>query len=431
MTAQADRAMNPALTARALRESCLQAGADDVGFVSIADSALGEEGQEILSRFPFAKTLISLVFRLNRENVRTPLRSIANLEFHQTTEYANEVARDIVKHLESLGHKAVNPAAGFPMEMAAWPGRMWAVSHKTVAVAAGTGRMGINRLVLHPVHGAFITLGTVVTDALIERSGIALETNPCLDCKLCVAACPTGAISPDGAFDFNACYTHNYREFMGGFLDWTETVASSGSARKLRAKISDAESVSMWQSLAFGPNYKAAYCMSVCPAGDDVIGAYRANRAGFMNEVVKPLTEKVETLYVIKGSDAERHAAKRFPHKRRKIVPNTLRPASIKGFLSGLPWAFQRGASKGLDAVFHFDFRGEEREQATVTIKDGGLKVEPGHVGKPDLTLRADARTWIRFLAKEVWLPWAVLRGGIRIKGDPRLLLAFGRCFPT
>ena len=292
MTAQAGLAMNPALPTEALRESCLQAGADDVGFVSIADSALGEEGQEILLRFPFAKTLISLVFRLNRENVRTPLRSIANLEFHQTTEYANEVARDIVKHLESLGHKAVNPAAGFPMEMAAWPGRMWAVSHKTVAVAAGTGRMGINRLVLHPVHGAFITLGTVVTDALIERSGIALETNPCLDCKLCVAACPTGAISPDGAFDFNACYTHNYREFMGGFLDWTETVASSGSARKLRAKISDAESVSMWQSLAFGPNYKAAYCMSVCPAGDDVIGAYRANRAGFMNEVVKPLTER-------------------------------------------------------------------------------------------------------------------------------------------
>lgn len=419
------------ITAEALRDACLRAGADDAGFATLDSPHLGGEGREILDRFPFARTLISLVFRLNRENVRTPLRSIANLEFHQTTEFANEVARHIVKHLESLGHKAVNPAAGFPMEMAAWPGRMWAVSHKTVAVAAGTGRMGINRLVLHPVHGAFVTLGTVVTDALIERSGKVLEANPCLDCKLCVAACPTGAISPDGAFDFNACYTHNYREFMGGFVDWAETVASSGSARKLRARISDAESASMWQSLSFGPNYKAAYCMSVCPAGDDVIGAYRANRAGFMNEVVKPLTEKVETLYVIKGSDAERHAARWFSHKRRKIVSNTLRPASIKGFLSGLPWAFQRGASKGLDAIFHVDFRGEEHEQATITIKDGGLRVEPGHVGKPDLTLRADARTWLRFLAGEVWLPWALLRGGVRIKGDPRLLLAFGRCFPS
>jgi NAD-dependent dihydropyrimidine dehydrogenase PreA subunit len=420
-----------ALLAATLRETCIRAGADDAGFASITSPALGAERQEILTRFPFAKTLISLVFKLNRENVRTPLRSIANLEFHQTTDHANEVARDIVKQLEALGFKAVNPAAGFPMEMAAWPGRLWAVSHKLVAVAAGTGRMGINRLVLHPVHGAFVTLGTIVTDALVTQPGKPLDQDPCLECKLCVAACPTGAISPDGAFDFNACYTHNYREFMGGFVDWAETVASSGSARKLRAKISDAESVSMWQSLAFGPNYKAAFCMSVCPAGTDVFEAYKSDRAGFVNDVMKPLTDKVETLYVVKGSDAERHGARRFPHKRRKIVPNTLRPNSIRGFLSGLPWAFQRGASKGLEAVYHFDFRGEENEKATVSITNGTLKVEPGHVGNPSLTLRADSRTWIRFLAKEVWLPWALLRGAIRIKGDPRLLLAFGRCFPS
>jgi Fe-S-cluster-containing hydrogenase component 2 len=270
-----------------------------------------------------------------------------------------------------------------------------------------------------------------VTDAIVTEHGKVVEKNPCLDCKLCVAACPTGAISMEGAFDFNACYTHNYREFMGGFVDWAETVASSGSAQKLRAKISDAESVSMWQSLSFGPNYKAAYCMSVCPAGEDVIGAYTTNRAGFVNEVMKPLTEKVETLYVIKGSDAERHAAKRFPHKRRKTVPNTLRPNSIRGFLAGIPWAFQHGASMDLEAVYHFDFRGEENEKATITIVGGTVRVEKGHLGNADLTLRADSRTWVRFLAKEVWLPWAVLRGGIRIKGDPRLLLAFGRCFPS
>jgi hypothetical protein len=27
-----------------------------------------------------------------------------------------------------------------------------------------------------------------------------------------------------GAFNFSACYTHNYREFMSGFTDWVETV---------------------------------------------------------------------------------------------------------------------------------------------------------------------------------------------------------------
>ena len=53
---------------------------------------------------------------------------------------------------------------------------------------------------------------------------------PQLECKLCVAACPVGAISPDGDFQFSNCATHNYREFMSGFSDWVEKVAESNTA---------------------------------------------------------------------------------------------------------------------------------------------------------------------------------------------------------
>ena len=59
----------------------------------------------------------------------------------------------------------------------------------------------------------------------------------------------------------------------------------------------ESESVSVWQSLSFGPNYKAAYCLSVCPAGEDVIEPFKADRRGFLNEIVKPLQEKEETIY--------------------------------------------------------------------------------------------------------------------------------------
>jgi ferredoxin len=34
-----------------------------------------------------------------------------------------------------------------------------------------------------------------------------------LECRLCVAACPVGAISNEGGFNFLSCYTHNYREY--------------------------------------------------------------------------------------------------------------------------------------------------------------------------------------------------------------------------
>jgi formate hydrogenlyase subunit 6/NADH:ubiquinone oxidoreductase subunit I len=92
-----------------------------------------------------------------------------------------------------------------------------------------------------------------------------IEYNPCLECKLCVAACPTGAIGSDGSFNFSTCYTHNYREFMGGLNDWVEKIADSTSALDYRKKVSGAETVSMWQSLSFGANYKAAYVCRFAP----------------------------------------------------------------------------------------------------------------------------------------------------------------------
>jgi len=138
---------------------------------------------------------------------------------------------------------------GFPMEMDRWPDKMWVVSHKPIAVAAGLGKMGIHRNVIHPKFGNFILLGTVLVAADVTEHSRTLDYNPCLECKLCVSACPTGAIKADGSFDFAACYTHNYREFMGGFTDWVENVAGSRTAQEYRRKVSDAETVSLWQSL--------------------------------------------------------------------------------------------------------------------------------------------------------------------------------------
>jgi len=412
-----------------LRELCLDAGVDDVGFIELDRPGLADQRMDILSVFPWAKALISFVCRLNREPIRNPARSVANLEFHTTGDHVNEVARHIVAVLEARGVRAVNPSMGFPMEMDRFPGKILVVSHKPIAVAAGLGKMGIHRNVIHPKFGSFILLGTVVLDTDIDSSSAPIDFNPCLECKLCVAACPTGAIAPDGHFNFSACYTHNYREFMGGFTEWVERIADSPNAISYRRKFTDAESASMWQSLSFGANYKAAYCLAVCPAGTDVIGPYRSDKKSFVAETVKPLQAKQERIYVVPGSDAEAHVVKRFPHKQIKHVAGSLRPRSIQGFLDGLPLVFQRNRAEGLAATFHFSFIGEEPKQATVIIRNKTLAVHEGHLGKADLHVRADSRTWLRFLAKDRGLLWALLTRKIRLKGSPRLLVAFGKCF--
>ncbi|MDT7677955.1 MAG: hypothetical protein QOD82_5857, partial [Pseudonocardiales bacterium] len=262
-----------------LAQLCRRAGADDVGFVEVERPELAEERPHLEAAFRRPRALISFVCTMNREAVRSPARSASNLEFHLTNHDTNEVARRVVGELESIGVRAFNGSVGFPMEMDRFPSeRIWVVAHKPIAVEAGLGRIGIHRNVIHPKFGNFILLGTVVLDTPVSEYSRPLDYNPCLECKLCVAACPTGAINPDGRFDFSACYTHNYREFLGGFGDWVEQVVESDSAADYRARVTEPETASVWQSLSFGPNYKAAYCVSVCPAGEDVLGPFLDSR---------------------------------------------------------------------------------------------------------------------------------------------------------
>src|SRR3954463_4285223 len=83
-----------------LKQLLLDAGADDVGFVEIGRSALDDQRADILKAFPTAKTVISFVVRMNREDIRTPARSVANTEFHHAGDEVNEIARSVVQSLE-------------------------------------------------------------------------------------------------------------------------------------------------------------------------------------------------------------------------------------------------------------------------------------------------------------------------------------------
>lgn len=254
---RADAPPTTTMDATRLRQLALECGADDAGVVEIGHPDLDDQRADILAFYPRTKALLAVVCRMNREPIRNLARSVANLEFHATGDDMNDVCRAVVTALERESVPAVNPPMGFPMEADRWPEKMWVVSHKPVAVAAGLGQMGIHRNVIHPKFGSFILLGTILIEA--------------------------------EAFDLASCYTHNYREFMGGFGDWVEHVADAGSGLALRQKVTRQETASVWQSLALGPNYKAAYCLAVCPAGGDMIGPFRADRPGFLNEIVKPL----------------------------------------------------------------------------------------------------------------------------------------------
>jgi ferredoxin len=269
----------------------------------------------------------------------------------------------------------------------------------------------------------------VLIAADIDEYNTPLNYNPCLGCKLCSAACPTGAIGPDGYYNAANCMTHTYREMIGGFTDWVENIANSKNSFDYRSRVTDAETVSMWQSLAHGPCYKSVYCMAVCPAGEDVMPEFLTDRDKYVKDVVKPLREKKETIYVLPGSDAETHVLRAFPQKKIKRVRNGVRPPSIEAFLGAIQIAFQHHKSEGLNATYHFTFTGDEHESATVIITNKTITVKKGHEGIADIHIKADSKAWLRVLHKDSAMLKEIVFRKIRAEGPLRLLKALGNCF--
>ncbi len=409
---------------------CRRAGADDVGFVDLETPGLAGQRGNVQRVLPWARTVMVFVRRLNRHAIRAPLRSLSSAEFTESAHDVKAIIHRTIRDLESQGIRAVGVSGLFPMEFGRTDGPPFVLQLKYLAEAAGLGVMGKNRMVLHPRFGADIYLGAVVLDGCVETCDQPLAASPCLDCNLCAVTCPTGAIARDGHFDFGSCMTHNYREKTTGFVEWVHTLADSRNRRDYRRRVSDAETLSWWQSLGYDANTHCDYCVAVCPAGEEA-AAFLKDRKVHFREVVGPLRARVETVYVVPGSDAETHAAETFPHKSLRRIGSGRSSASIAGMIGMLPLLFQRGRAKGLAARYHFRFHGKETLEATVDIRDQQIAVEPGLVGKADLSVSADSGAWLGFLAKERNLAWEMLRGRVRLKGSPRLLKAFGRCFPS
>jgi epoxyqueuosine reductase QueG len=418
------------LSRTGLSTLCREAGTDDVGFVELERDTLAEQHQAILRALPWAKSFIVFVRRINRHALRAPLHSMSAHESTAGEQDIKSIIHLATGDLDRDGVRSVGIAGSFPMEIGRTGEPTFIVSLKHLAEAAGLGVMGKNRIVLHPKFGADIYLGAIIIDRPIDGYDQPLAESPCLNCNLCAVACPTGAIARDGHFSFPNCMTHNYREKLYGFVEWVHNLADSRNRRDYRRRVSDEETLSWWQSLGYEANTHCNYCVAVCPSGDEAASFLRDRKKHFQ-EVVRPLRDRVEAVHVVPGSDAETYLAEAFPHKLIRRTGSGRAPDSIAGMMRMLPLIFQRGRSKGLAARYHFSFRGKEPMEATVDIRDQQIVVEPGLTGRADLAVRADSEAWLGFVGKERHLAWELLRGRIRLRGSPRLLLQFGKCFPS
>ena len=106
---------------------------------------------------------------------------------------------------------------------------------------------------------------------------------------------------------------------MVGFQKWVETIISSKDFADYRSRFNDSETAFLWQSLMFRISYRCGYCVAVCPSGEELKALYMQNKPAYLQQILKPLQDKVEPVYVTSGSKAE-GAAKRNPRKQVKSV---------------------------------------------------------------------------------------------------------------
>jgi epoxyqueuosine reductase len=77
---------------------------------------------------------------------------------------------------------------------------------REAAARGGVGFYGKNTLLITRRHGSWVALGTLVTDVELEPTP-PLDLD-CGECRLCIDACPTGALDDPGTLDSTRCLSY-------------------------------------------------------------------------------------------------------------------------------------------------------------------------------------------------------------------------------
>ncbi|HLU47829.1 MAG TPA: tRNA epoxyqueuosine(34) reductase QueG, partial [Planctomycetota bacterium] len=179
---------------------------------------------------------------------------------------------------------------------------------KAWAAAAGIGWIGKNTCSIHPRHGSFFFLAAIMTTLELEPDAPAVDH--CGSCRLCLDACPTGALVEPYVLDARRCLSYTTIELRGEVPP--EIEAASGN-------------------IVFGCDI----CQEVCPWNRDPEGARSDPELAPREENIFPL---LEDLLATAASSPEAFAA-RFPKSavRRPKARGFLRNVIIACGNSGRP----------------------------------------------------------------------------------------------
>jgi len=219
-------------------------GADLVGIANTAAFAKYPEERRPEKLLADAKSVIVVGVRVLADTVK-PNLLLSALHHITLNLYHNQIAYDVGRYLDDLGHAAAvvpHRIGNIDAEMRTSPNYMhtypllFALSTRHAAVEAGLGILGKSRLLLTNRFGPRQRLAAVVTDVELQPDPpVSAEDAEHLcpaACVACMRACPGEAISKEG-LDWAKCNTvikpHNG---LYGYSACSECMVSCPTSRR-------------------------------------------------------------------------------------------------------------------------------------------------------------------------------------------------------
>ena len=193
-----------------IKDMCRGWGADAVGIADVTsvakDFLLSDKARRQIKR------AVCLGVRVSRAILDEIDNQPTKMYFHHyraLNMFLDQLGIRLANYLQDKGFMALPVPAS---QIVDWEKQSAHLSHKTIGQLAGLGWIGRNNLLVNEEYGSQFRLASVLTDADIDPDTPVAAG--CGTCRLCIDACPVGAIKERSEdFGHSRCF-EKLKEFQ-------------------------------------------------------------------------------------------------------------------------------------------------------------------------------------------------------------------------
>lgn len=180
----------------------------------LADTASVGARIDPSTRWPWARTICCATFPyLTRPPGEPPVTTADGLSRVSRYAHGLDYHDTITVRLRAVARALQREWPGFHAQ---WYIDTGPVLERQWAARCGLGWLGKNSLLLHPVDGSYVFIGTLLLNVALDAATLApAATDRCGTCTRCIDACPTQAIIANGVVDARRCLSYLTIEHRG------------------------------------------------------------------------------------------------------------------------------------------------------------------------------------------------------------------------